>query len=63
MGSVFTLTGREHSSASDSSLNASGGQQEAEGGETQASRMRHALPDEGIHLQHIQVRAPKNTYN
>jgi len=36
--------------AYDSSSKAKGGQQEAEGGEGQASRMRHVLSDEGIHL-------------
>jgi len=37
---IITLCGREHPSAVDGSPG-------TEGGEGQASRMRHALPDEG----------------
>lgn len=44
------LTDRERASKScDSSQKARGEQQKAEGGEGQASQMRHALPDEVIH--------------
>ena len=49
-GGVFTLLGRKASKSWDSSRNARGGQQEVEGGEGQANRMRHALPQAVIHL-------------
>ena len=45
-GGVFTLTGRQHTAVQIRG----GGQQEVEGGEGQASRMRHALPEAVIHL-------------
>jgi len=48
-GGVFTLKGREHARVV-TAAKSRGGQQEAEGSEGQASRMRRALPDKGIHL-------------
>jgi len=59
-GGVFTLMGREHPSCCDSSQNPRRGQQEAEDGERQASRMRHALPVEEIHL-HIYYAPTRGT--
>ena len=49
-GGVFALRGKERPSAIDSSENPRAEQQEAEGGKGQASRIRHTLTEEVIHL-------------
>ncbi len=49
-GGVFALTGREHSRVVTGSQNPRGGQQEVKGGEGRTSQMRHASPQEVIHL-------------
>ena len=49
-GGVSTRTRREYLRVADSNPKPRGGQSDVEGGEVVASRMRHALPDRGIHL-------------